>query len=221
MTTPSGTIKASDVNIELGKSSTALMSLNAADVRALAGVSSGQISYNNLRGKSSFTLAFVPNVTFDQRARTQSSAGGYAFTQFTLNSDGTTASAGQTLLNGGVSGLDANQRPTSWGSPTTVGIGSNFEARLGITLLSRNAGGEIATWGGATLLPGVPFVGSGEVFSPYITLSSATSLFTGVGSGYGGDENGTILIQGNLYIRNKTTLVEISKSFNMESNNDV
>jgi len=218
MTTPSGTIKASDVNIELGKSSTALMSLNASDVRALAGISSGQISYNNLRGKSSFTPAFVPNVTFDQRARATSSEGGYAYASFTLNTNGTITSDGLIQGQGGQSGLDVNQKPTSWGSPTTVGIGSNFEARLGITYLARNSGDEIATWGGATLLPGQPFVNSGESFSPYITLSSATSLFTGVGSGYGGSE---IFLQGNLYIRNKTTLVEISKAFNMESNVNV
>ena len=219
MTTPSVTIKASDVNTELGKSSTALMSLNAADVRALAGVLSGQISYSNLRGKSSFTLAFTPSVAFDQRARATSSDGGYAFAQFTLNSDGTTASTGQSLVSGGAFGpvpLTTNQRPTSWGSPITAGIGSNFEARLGITSVFRNNGDEIATWGG-TAIPGA---GS---FTPYITLSSATSLFAGSGAGYSainGGENASIIIQGNLFIRNKTTLVEISQSFNMEANAD-
>lgn len=219
MTTPSVTIKASDVNTELGKSSTALMSLNAADVRALAGVLSGQISYSNLRGKSSFTLAFTPSVAFDQRARATSSAGGYAFAQFTLNSDGTTASTGQALVFGGPFGpvaLTTNQRPTSWGSPITAGIGSNFEARLGITSVVRNNGDEIATWGGTA----IPAAGS---FTPYITLSSATSLFAGSGAGYSainGGENASIIIQGNLFIRNKTTLAEISQSFNMEANAD-
>ena len=221
MTTPSVTIKASDVNTELGKSSTALMSLNAADVRALAEVLSGQISYSNLRGKSSFTLAFTPSVAFDQRARTTSSQGGYAFAQFTLNSDGTTDSTGQTFISGGANAgplsLTTNQRPTSWGSPITAGIGSNFEARLGITSVFRNNGDEIATWGG-TAIPGA---GS---FTPYITLSSATSLFAGSGAGYSainGGENASIIIQGNLFIRNRTTLAEISQSFNMEANADV
>jgi hypothetical protein len=42
----------SDVNVELGRSSSALISLNDADVRALAGIGSGAISLNDLRGKS-------------------------------------------------------------------------------------------------------------------------------------------------------------------------
>ena len=52
MTTPSGTISMSDVNTELGYASTANISLNQATVRTLAGVPSGTISMNNLRGKS-------------------------------------------------------------------------------------------------------------------------------------------------------------------------
>lgn len=52
MALPTGTITMSDVNVELGKSPTALISLNDADVRSLAGVASGTISMDDLRGKS-------------------------------------------------------------------------------------------------------------------------------------------------------------------------
>jgi hypothetical protein len=208
MTTPAGTIKASDVNTELGKSSTALMSLNASDVRALAGVSSGQISYNNLRGKSSFTLAFSSGNGFDQRATASSSAGGYAYAQFTLNTNSTISSAGESYNSGGgVYGLSPDTKPTAWGSPTTVGIGSNYEARLNVTYLARGSGSEICTWGGTSI--------TSTGFTAWVTLSSATSLFAGVGSGYAGNE---LFVAGTLYIRHKTTLVEINRAFNMEAN---
>jgi hypothetical protein len=49
----------SQVNTELGRSSTATISLNEAAVRALAGVASGTISMNDLRGKSA--VAFTPD----------------------------------------------------------------------------------------------------------------------------------------------------------------
>ncbi len=52
MTTPTGTISMSDVNVELGLSSTATISLNDTNVRLLAGVPSGTISMNDLRGKT-------------------------------------------------------------------------------------------------------------------------------------------------------------------------
>ena len=47
----------SQVNTELGRSSTATISLNETAVRTLAGVASGTISMDNLRGKSAETIS--------------------------------------------------------------------------------------------------------------------------------------------------------------------
>lgn len=53
MTLPSsGAISLANVNVELGRSSTALASLGESAVRTLAGVPSGAIGFNNLYGKS-------------------------------------------------------------------------------------------------------------------------------------------------------------------------
>ena len=53
MTTPSsGPISAQDINTELSNPTTQQLSLNDSDVRTLAGISSGTISYNDLRGKT-------------------------------------------------------------------------------------------------------------------------------------------------------------------------
>lgn len=53
MTLPSsGVISMNDVNVELDRSGTTTISLNDTNVRALAGVASGQISMSNLYGKS-------------------------------------------------------------------------------------------------------------------------------------------------------------------------
>ncbi len=59
MTLPTGTISMSQVNTELGRSATATISLGESAVRTLAGVPSGAISMDNLRGKSAVT--FTPD----------------------------------------------------------------------------------------------------------------------------------------------------------------
>lgn len=62
MALPTGTLSMSQVNVELGRSSTALISLGETAVRGLAGVASGAIGMNSLRGKSSaFALTIASN----------------------------------------------------------------------------------------------------------------------------------------------------------------
>lgn len=55
----SGAISLGDVNVELGRSSTANISLGETAVRTLAGVASGAISLSNLYGKSN--VSFSPD----------------------------------------------------------------------------------------------------------------------------------------------------------------
>lgn len=71
MTTPTGTISMSDVNIELAKSSTALIALNDGDVRNLAAKPSGTISMNDLRGKSAVNYGALTS-NFTTRSEGQS-----------------------------------------------------------------------------------------------------------------------------------------------------
>lgn len=53
-----GSTVGQSINLELGQSATALASINATNFRALAGVSSGQISLSNFYGKSSGTAIY-------------------------------------------------------------------------------------------------------------------------------------------------------------------
>ena len=56
-----GPISLANVNVELGLSSTATISLNQANVRTLAGIASGTISLSDLRGKSNApTISISP-----------------------------------------------------------------------------------------------------------------------------------------------------------------
>ena len=80
MTTPAGTIGMSDVNIELSKTSTALVTLNDGDVRTLAAVPSGIISMDDLRNKSAINYGTLTS-NFSVRSE------GEVFT-FTLNGIG-------------------------------------------------------------------------------------------------------------------------------------
>lgn len=99
MPTPTGTISLSDVNIELGFSSTATISMDTAAVRTLAGVggSGTAISMDNLRGK------------------TAGGSGLYTFTNVRFNA-GTTGNTGPTL---------AQVQAAMTGTPTPSGWNTN------------------------------------------------------------------------------------------------
>jgi hypothetical protein len=76
MTLPVGQISLGQVNTELGLSSTTLISLNQANVRALAGVASGQIAMSNLQGKSNASN-FIASL-YDPSATLNSNSSFYA-----------------------------------------------------------------------------------------------------------------------------------------------
>lgn len=57
--TASPPIKASDINVELGRSAAAAFSINGATERALAGVASGAIKFSDFLGKSSRSASLV------------------------------------------------------------------------------------------------------------------------------------------------------------------
>lgn len=61
----SGPISAADINVELGRASTAPFDINGAAERALAGVPSGAISFSDFYGKSaySFSVTAAPDLT--------------------------------------------------------------------------------------------------------------------------------------------------------------
>jgi len=192
MTLPSApnSISMSQVNTELGRSSTASINLNETAVRTLAGVASGTISMDNLRGKTAFTLAFnnAENISLSDRGQPST----YQAT-YTLNRDATCSKYGLAF------GLDLANGPTAWGTPTGGTPGDSFEARLNVTSYSSSfSGGDYVKFAGVNI--------SGSGFTSWYSLSSARAI-DAVGS------NDISFVEGTLYIRNTSTLTEISRTF--------
>lgn len=104
------------VNTELGRSATATISLGETAVRSLAGVASGAISMNDLRGKSAVTI-FLSNLSI-----------------INFTGGGSNASAGYQLTSGGIEneivGASTSQTAT-WCSPTSQA--GNYEVYATVT----------------------------------------------------------------------------------------
>lgn len=84
MTIPlTGQISFATINVELGRAANAPISLNETAVRQLAGIPSGPISFNDLRGKSALSVT-ASNVTGDNA--------GFAASGFVESSSGPSAS---------------------------------------------------------------------------------------------------------------------------------
>jgi len=154
--------------------------------------SSGEISIRNFYGTSAFSLAF--NNADDINIIVGSSGSGPLQAYYIVNTDAT-------CTKGGTFTPSPNNGPTAWGSPTGGTPGNSYEARLDVTSV------EPAEWpGNYVQFAGVDVTTTG--FTSWYALSSNRSIEVyAVGQ--------VARIQGTLYIRNTSTLVEISRAFDL------
>jgi hypothetical protein len=174
----------SQVNVELGFSATALISLNDAAVRNLAEVASGTISLQNLRGKANvFAFAIAANQT-SVNLRTLAVNAGWNQTapvQATINSG--VVISGNTQANS----TAALTVDGSWPGGVTLTNNGTIVGRGG----DGGAGGA-AVQGSFTLLPGTTAGspgaagGRGLLVSVALSLNNAGTIAGGGGGGGGG-----------------------------------
>lgn len=131
MTLPTGTISMSQVNTELGRSSTAQISLGESAVRTLAGVASGAISMNNLRGKSAMSVT-ASNVS--------GSAGGFA------NSGDVYGSGTKTTVTGGTAPFTYSWAHISTSSGDTPAISGPTTANPSWSANVDDIPASVSTW---------------------------------------------------------------------------
>ena len=122
------------VNVELGNSPTATITMPSAATRTLTGVSSGPLILpNSYWGKSSITISLAPLVGVYGLEY----PGNTAYAEYIFNSNGTIQTG---TSDGGM------QSAGNWATPTTTGIGSSYWIRFTQT---GSSGGPITNTGNA------------------------------------------------------------------------
>jgi len=135
-----GPISLANVNVELGLSSTATISLNQANVRTLAGVASGTISMSNLLGKSN-----APTITINVGSlyTTRSGAGSATSNSATATASG--GSGGYTYAWTRVSGDTYTINSSTSATTTFTTTLSNGQFKSGIYRCTVTSGGVTAS----------------------------------------------------------------------------
>lgn len=156
MPLPTGTISLGDVNVELGRSATAEISMNDAALRALAGVASGALGMVTLRGKSN---AFVHTISSNQQELN-------LYTYLVGQGWNTTSGVQLTIANGVYIWSDN----TSVAALNTGGLypGGLTIVNNGFIIGKGGSGGTVTTTAAAVVLPGAG--------GPAITLTTAASI---------------------------------------------
>jgi hypothetical protein len=173
MTLPSGTISLGDVNVELGRSATAEISMNDAALRALAGVASGAIGMSSLQGKAN---AFAHTISSNQQELN-------LYTYLVGQGWNTTSAVQLTIANGVYIWSDN----TSVAALNTGGLypGGLTIVNNGFIIGKGGAGGGMIPETGSVYLPGAG--------GPAITLTAAVSIDNTngyIGGGGGGGAAG-------------------------------
>lgn len=195
----SGAISMNDINIELGRASGSSINLNEAAVRALAGVPSGTIRLSDFYGKSSFTIGFDNAFSRFAGGSSPSSMG----VSFTLNTNATVS------VSGG-SGTTA----TRWGTPTTAGIGSQYEALIQVTSIYIEGVG-VSDY---VKFAGVNLTATGN--SGWFALSTNITLDVRAETGDG--DGGFTTVDGRVYVRQISNPSNIANTtFSMTANADL
>jgi hypothetical protein len=177
MPTPSGTISLNNVNVELGLAGTTTISMNQANVRALAGVPSGAISMQNLQNKSNRVTA---NITISSNT-----------VNYTLNTAKVTGYvAGKTdvtfTINSGVvvystsTGSYALTVDTSWTTGDTILIVNN-----GTILGQGGSGGPGGAGNGGAGSPGLNSGGPALLVQRATSINNLNRIAGGGGAGGG------------------------------------
>ena len=176
------TISMSQVNTELGYSSTATIGLNDTAVRSLAGVPSGTISMSDLWGKSS-----GPTPQFNNSGEIGGTVNGYTSygLYINFNTDGTIT---YQLFDS----LNANA-PTAYCTPTGGGAGNGLEFYFNYQTFGLYYGGGVhqvePNWAGATVNP--------VYNSGWLSLNTQRSIFL-----LGFSTSPTVgYFQGTMYVR--------------------
>ena len=204
MTLPaSGPISMSQVNTELGLAATTTISLNQANVRALAGVPSGAISMSNLYGKSNITLAFNSGANFYLYYSAYTGYGGVPTVELGFTTDGGI----YYTIYGAVPISSSSSGPTGYFSPITAGGGSNFELQM-----------YVSSWTSTYYPYNYQFLVNGTTAyyrnnAPFTTAWSTGFLYLNFNtSNYDASYQA---INGTVTIRNKATLASISRGVTM------
>ena len=141
MTLPTGQISMSQVNVELGRSGTAQISLGESAVRTLAGVASGTISMSNLQGKS--------NVSWSPDGGASAGSPVYLSSDVAFEDAVITITCNQSATwsyvktGSATTGTANNASATSITFTVTAVFGQN---RTGAVLLNSTAGGVTKYW---------------------------------------------------------------------------
>ena len=133
MTMPSsGPISLGQANTELGFSATALITMNDAALRSLAGVGGSGTTWgmNSLYGKSAVTISLASVTSNEPFAATPFAGGEPSTAELNFASNGTWSAT-----------LEASaSKSGNWATPTTTGVGSGYWIRFTRTFFSGGAG---------------------------------------------------------------------------------